>query len=716
MFGGNVQVLSGLPAATNVNAVQVDSSGYIYVAGKFYSASSVGHAFVGKLSPDGSQTIWWTVMSGSQNDSVQAMTLGADNSIYVTGITQSADFPTTRGSMQPSTTIAYSQAFAAKLNTGGQVVYATYVGGSAQTSGIAIAVDASGDAFITGELGSAGFSASPGAVTGTNGYGGTAFVIELNATGSAALLAIQGFGGSAIAVDPQGNIYAAGGFESPVPTTAGAFQTSTPQSACEYGNPGGIGPGLCPYQHIAKIDPTGTKLVYATYVAGTYGATPSAIAVDLSGNVIVAGSTNSPDYPTTPGAYQPEFFGSPAFVNEGPFITVAPAGVGYVTKLNAAGSGLLWSTLLGGSGSITSLPDSVSSIEFDASGNILLAGRASSPDFPGLWGTPTASRPTPNNSEGFVTRLSSDGTTLSATQLVPGSVNNLGIAVRNDGSAVVIGYGSTFVSGVVAPVLASVSIPSVGRVAAIADTADNAKIVSVAPGQLLTLYGTNLAPSGQSSSPFPPSFDGVTVTFNGIAAPILYTSAIQINLQVPFEIAGQTEVTMQVSSQSVAPAVSESYLLAVVERQPSVFVSANAFTQPFFDVAACNGQTVSGLQPLALNADGSQNSCANPAASGSVVTIFLNGLGISNPAQSTGVVSSSPVTLSPAAAIVPASTTAPTNFLSTATLPGSIDSLAQVQIQVSSTSPALNIPVEVQQPSEAPFLVRGPGILIWIRP
>jgi hypothetical protein len=177
------------------------------VAVKFYSASSVGHAFVGKLSPDGSQTIWWTVISGSQNDSVQAMAVGADNSIYVTGITQSADFPTTRGAMQPSTTIAYSQAFAAKLNTGGQVVYATYVGGSAQTSGIAIAVDASGDAFITGQLGSSGFPTSRGGVMGTNGYGDTAFIMEINATGSAALLAIQGFGGNAIAVDPQKAIF-----------------------------------------------------------------------------------------------------------------------------------------------------------------------------------------------------------------------------------------------------------------------------------------------------------------------------------------------------------------------------------------------------------------------------------------------------------------------------------------------------------------------------
>src|SRR6202035_4655016 len=100
--------------------------------------------------------------------------------------------------------------------------------------------------------------------------------------------------------------------------------------------------------------------------------------------------------------------------------------------------------------------------------------------------------------------------------------------------------------------------------------------VNVAPGQLLTLYGTSLAPSSPltPSNGFPPSFNGVTVTFNGIPAPILYTSGIQINMQVPYEIAGQTQVTMQVSSQSAATPLSESYILGVVAIQPSVFLSA----------------------------------------------------------------------------------------------------------------------------------------------
>jgi uncharacterized protein (TIGR03437 family) len=117
---------------------------------------------------------------------------------------------------------------------------------------------------------------------------------------------------------------------------------------------------------------------------------------------------------------------------------------------------------------------------------------------------------------------------------------------------------------------------------------------------------------------------------------------------------------------------------------------------------------------LAFNADGTVNSCANPAAAGSAVTIFLNGLGVTDPAQVTGMVSSSLTAVSPSAApLYPNQAT--TTVLATDTLPGSVSSLAQVRIQVSSTSGYLNLPLEVQDASAA-FLVRGPGILIWVQP
>jgi uncharacterized protein (TIGR03437 family) len=360
----------------------------------------------------------------------------------------------------------------------------------------------------------------------------------------------------------------------------------------------------------------------------------------------------------------------------------------------------------------------------DASGDILIAGLASSSDLPGLWATPVASRPAIENPLNFVARLSPDGSTLSPTELLESSTTGGAIAVRAGGTAI---FGSPLVK---------VSLSSVGRVAAIADSADNAKLGSVAPGQLLTLYGTDLAPAdpAQPSNGFPASFNGVTVTFNGIAAPILYTSGIQINLQAPYEVAGENEVTMQVTSNSVSPQVSESYILAVVPSQPSVFLSPSSFSQPLFDISTCKGQSVAGLQPLALNADGTLNSCANPAAHGSTVTIFLNGIGVTSPPQMTGALASSITALRPSATLAnalglicePVLALCPpfganAIVLSTNTVPGSIASVAQVQMQVNSAYPFLNIPLAVQQESVSATgdttlvqtMVRGPGILIW---
>ena len=715
LLSASTPTSTALPANSAANAVQLDASQNLYLAGFFFAnpsdANAPAHAFVAKLSPDASQILWWTPLAGSKDDRAQALALGPGNSVYVTGKTQSTDFPTTPGAYDPAGATA-GNTFAAKLDANGVVVYATYI---PATSGQAIAVDPAGDAFITGYLNSGdAFKATPGAVAGApNGPGITSqssFIIELDPTGSKAVLASVGFGGTQIAFDGSGNIYAAGFFQGPfAPTTSGAFQPTVTARTCGSSQ---VTAEPCTFQHIAKINPTGTRLIYSTYLSGTWGATPTGLAVDSAGNAIIAGTTSSPDYPTTPRAYQPEYFGSPSPQLQ-LFTLTPPASVGFVTKLNATGSSLLWSTLFGGSGG--QIPgsfiagESIAGMAIDASGNILIAGFTNSPDLPGLWTTPVASRPVAANEgsgPGFVARLSADGGTLSPVQLLNGFQRDQpeptggAIAVRADGSAIVVG-GQVF----------AVSLSSLGRVAAICDAADDAKIVKVAPGQLMTLYGTNLAPTGipPASPLYATSFNGVTVTFNGIAAPLLYTSGAQINLQAPYEIAGQGQVTMQVSSQSVSPAISESYILAVAAREPGVFLGSADFSAPLADDATCNGQIFAGLQPLAVNADGTINSCSNPAAPGSTVTIFLNGLGVTTPAQVTGAIASSTVAISPTALLIPGS--GPAATLPTFTLAGAISSVAQVQVQVGATSSVVNL--DVGGPASAAYSVRGPGIVIW---
>jgi hypothetical protein len=169
----------------------VDSAGNIYVVGEFQSnpqlTTALYHAFVEKLSPDGSQIFWLTPLGGSQNDRATGLALGSDNSVYVTGNTASTDFPTTAGSMQPTTSVS-GQAFAAKLNAKGGIVYSTYIGGTVSGTSNAIAVDSSGDAFITG-LSASAFPTTPGAISGvTNAQSNPGWLIEINPSGSAAVV------------------------------------------------------------------------------------------------------------------------------------------------------------------------------------------------------------------------------------------------------------------------------------------------------------------------------------------------------------------------------------------------------------------------------------------------------------------------------------------------------------------------------------------------
>jgi hypothetical protein len=198
-YSGAVQQLPALPAASVVNAMQLDASGNIYVAGVFFPSpqdpnNPVGHVFAGELSQDGSRIIWWRVLSGSNDDRALSMALGPDDSVYVTGTTLSPDFPTTSGSLQPASASTLTQGFAAKLSPTGAVVYSTYLAG-APIAGSSIATNSAGHAFITGYLLlGAAFSTSPGAVTGGPAFSGSGntFVLELDATGSRALLAITG--------------------------------------------------------------------------------------------------------------------------------------------------------------------------------------------------------------------------------------------------------------------------------------------------------------------------------------------------------------------------------------------------------------------------------------------------------------------------------------------------------------------------------------------
>ncbi len=708
MFAGQVNLFPRQPDGTHIGAIRTDSTGSIYIAGSTSptnaKAGDLTDAFVAKFSGDGTQ-IYRTVLAGSGDDVANAIVLGTDGTVYVAGHTLSKDFPVTSGALQPALgTTSGGQAFLAKISPQGQIQSATYFGGGAQTSARALALDNSGALYLTGTSTGGGFPASAGSSGAGNGF----FLAKVNADLNQVLFATLAYGGTALTLDSQGNIYLAGaasgaiGANVPLQTSTGAFQSGAKAKACR-------GSGIvflpCDYQFVEKLDSTATKLSYATFLSGSYGATPAGIAVDATGNAIVAGTTNSADYPVTEHAFQTMYLANapaPPELLPGRVSVELPPSTGYVTKLNASGTGLVWSAFFGGS-----IQDAISSLSVDSNGYVYLAGQANSPDLPGLSAAvPGGCEPTVNQGLGFVARVSADGTSLSPTQLIYGapscsyascfpntqssSSSAWALAVRPDGGVVAAGANGA---------MAQVDLFGAARLACVTDPADNVQLTSVTPGQVLSVFGSRLA---SSRGAVPPggsafSFQGITVTFNGVAAPILYTSGEQVNLQAPYEIAGQQSVEMQVS---LANGVVERKTLPVLARQPSVFLSPGALLSDVPGYFYCGNSVSRAQHALAINADGTANTCQNGAKPGSTVTIFMNGLGPVQPLQATGA-----ITAGPPLAITPEATG--TGILSMTTFPGAISGLAQVQVQATSAGF-----VEVT-PTVGSVAARNP-IVLWV--
>ena len=249
-------------------------------------------------------------------------------------------------------------AFVAKLNRAGdKLLYATYFGGHGLDSPNSIAVDANGNATVTGYTQSSDFPVTPGAfqTSPIQGAGAQAFVTKLNANGDGFVFStfLPGVGPSAVAADAAGNVYVTGSTTSAgFPVTAGAFQTTHPS----------ISPPYTGNAFVTKLSADGSSLVYSTFLGGSVHDVGNGIAVDADGNAVVAGTTSSTDFPVTHGALK---------------TATSTAGNSFVTKLNATGDGLIYSTFLGGTGFGVA-----TAIALDGAGNAYITGSAGSPDFP----------------------------------------------------------------------------------------------------------------------------------------------------------------------------------------------------------------------------------------------------------------------------------------------------------------------------------------------
>jgi len=349
-----------------------------------------------------------TYLGGGGDDVGNSIAVDESGDAYVTGQIDSTNFPTTPGAFQ-ATSMGGGDAFVTKLNaTGSGLVYSTYLGGSNFDAGRGIAVDASGNAYVTGGTASTDFPTTPGAFQTTPSGGGDAFVTKLNSTGSLLLYStyLHGADGESIAVDAAGNAYVTGDADSTnFPTTTGAFQTAS-------------GGALDAF--VTKLNQTGTALVYSTYLGGSGSDVGRGIAVDTAGSAYVAGFTGSTNFPTSLGAFQTTYGGG--------------TDDAFVTKVNLLGSGLVYSTYLGGSDF-----DASGGIAVDAAGNAYVTGGTRSTNFPTTTG---AFQTTAGGADdAFVTKMNPLGTALVYSTYLGGSGSDGGqsVAVDSSGNAYVTG-------------------------------------------------------------------------------------------------------------------------------------------------------------------------------------------------------------------------------------------------------------------------------------
>jgi hypothetical protein len=259
-------------------------------------------SFVAGLKSDGSALLFSTYLGGSGNESSFGLAVDLMKNIYVAGITDSIDFPTA-APLQP-TLGGSSDAFAVKLAAGGgALIYSTYLGGNSVEIGNAIALDAAGNAYVTGVTFSTDFPTVNPLQPNLSGVT-DAFVAKIDRTGSALCYSTYLGGtdqdsGADIAVDWRGNAYIAG--------VTLSIDFPTIDVAQPMPDPNPMPPNARTSAFVARINAAGSGLIYSSYLGGGGVDQAFGIAVDLWGNAYVVGVTGSEDLPTTPGAFQREF-------------------------------------------------------------------------------------------------------------------------------------------------------------------------------------------------------------------------------------------------------------------------------------------------------------------------------------------------------------------------------------------------------------------------
>lgn len=414
--------------------------------GEIFGVDPCEDAFVTKLDASGRSLVYSTFLGGSDRETAARLTVDAAGAAYVTGVTLSSDFPTTGAAVQRGLNGARNcrlpqgvpqicgDAFVTKLGAdGGALAWSTLLGGSAFDLGIGIATDAAGAVYVQGWSNSSDFPTTSGAFDRTWGGGGCSagglvpcfdsWVAKLAPDGSSLAYStyLGGSGreyGFGIAVDADGNAYVTGATRSSdFPTTPGAYRTTHTAGTQEDA-------------YLAKLNPSGSALVWSTLFGGSNVDVPYDLALDAGNGVVIVGTTDSTDMPTTGGVLKTATSAplSACTLEDLALIICAEA---FVTRFAPDGASLAFSTYLGGSAI-----DAAFGIARDAGGDYWIGGHSSSTNFPF---TPDALNSSAAIGGGFVARLAANGTSLPfATTLKADNV----IMVRSPAAGVVLGAGT----------------------------------------------------------------------------------------------------------------------------------------------------------------------------------------------------------------------------------------------------------------------------------
>ncbi len=352
--------------------------------------------------------------SGLGIESAYGVAVDGDGNAFVTGYTDSVNFPITPGAFDANLT-GNTDVFVAKLSADGSaLLYASYLGGSVDDVGYRIDVDGSGNPYLIGYTSGADFPTTAGAHDETFNGRNDVFVTKLSADGDNVLYSTY-LGGAAddvgrgLAVDATGNAYLVGWtFSANFPTTTGVFDTTHNAASDVF---------------VARLNAGGNTLVYSTFLGASHYEWGTGIAVNDDGNAFVTGYTQSFSFPTTPGAYDTTYNGGSRDA--------------FVTKMASDGTSLVYSTLIGASDG-----DWGRGIGLDAGGHAYVTGFTDSSDYPT---TPGAFDTTYNGGvfDIFVTRLNFGGSALDYSTFLGGegddSRTGSGIAIDAVGNAYITG-------------------------------------------------------------------------------------------------------------------------------------------------------------------------------------------------------------------------------------------------------------------------------------